>query len=317
VFGPDFAASYSATSLGSVTGVPGSYGGLLFRAGDPNTLFVGGNAAIQGGGVYAVPVVRGADGHITGFGAATLYASARGIDGGLQYGPNGSLLYADQLDNSMGEIKPGSGGPDKQVLLVPLNIRGFPGGLVVAPPGFAPPNHIKFLTTFGFKWYNATLTDDGNGTYDLTNVGPAITLPFSPEAALYVPGGTPGFARDSVLIDSWGPTQGLIAYQVDANGDPILSTARNFASRVIGNSTTSGPEGAAFDTVTGDLLVSTLGSSPDLILEFRGFPVPEPSLAVGIVSLEGLALARRRARPPRRLQKGVRYIYGIHRPLAR
>src|SRR5262249_12587547 len=76
-------SSYTMFNLGSAPGVPVSYGGLVFKAGDPNTLLLGG-AANFAGGIYAVGVTRDAQGHVTGFdGTSSLFSTAPGIDGGL------------------------------------------------------------------------------------------------------------------------------------------------------------------------------------------------------------------------------------------
>ena len=41
---PFYSTAYSVANLGSVTGVPTNYGGLTFKAGDPNTILLGGSA---------------------------------------------------------------------------------------------------------------------------------------------------------------------------------------------------------------------------------------------------------------------------------
>jgi hypothetical protein len=71
---PAFRADYSCVSLGSITGVPTSYGGLTLKYDDPNTLLIGGQANQAAGRIYQVGVVRDANGHITGFtGSAAQY----------------------------------------------------------------------------------------------------------------------------------------------------------------------------------------------------------------------------------------------------
>jgi hypothetical protein len=46
------------TNLGSIAGVPTDYGGLVFKAGDPNTILIGGAAASPSRRFYEVPVTR-------------------------------------------------------------------------------------------------------------------------------------------------------------------------------------------------------------------------------------------------------------------
>src|SRR6478672_8002985 len=73
VIAPPFAGNYSFTDLGAATGVVTPYGGLTLKAGDPNTLLLGGAANVSTGAIYQIGLTRGAGNHITGFtGAATL-----------------------------------------------------------------------------------------------------------------------------------------------------------------------------------------------------------------------------------------------------
>ena len=75
VIDPLYAGSYSASSLGSVPGLPSNYGGLTFL--DSNTILIGGQANTSAGRLYTIDVTRGAGNHITGFsGTATLYGGA-------------------------------------------------------------------------------------------------------------------------------------------------------------------------------------------------------------------------------------------------
>ena len=87
-FGLDF-GSYTDISLGSVPGLPPVYGGLTFKAGDPNTLIIGENANTVDGRFYEIGVTRGAGDHITGFtGTATAIGDVgEWNDGGIAYGP--------------------------------------------------------------------------------------------------------------------------------------------------------------------------------------------------------------------------------------
>src|SRR3989304_7755726 len=78
VLGADFLAHYSLTDLGSVTGLPPLYGGMIFKAGDPNTLIVGGEANTAAGLFYEVPVVRGGTSSVVGFGAPTPFGFVGG-----------------------------------------------------------------------------------------------------------------------------------------------------------------------------------------------------------------------------------------------
>src|SRR5437588_9367639 len=74
---PAFAANYSFLDLGAAAGVPTNYVGIVFKAGDPNTLLLGGAANGAAGAIYQVGVTRGAGNHIIGLsGTATQFATA-------------------------------------------------------------------------------------------------------------------------------------------------------------------------------------------------------------------------------------------------
>jgi hypothetical protein len=87
----------------------------------------------------------------------------------------------------------------------------------------------------------------------------------------------------------------VAVYALDANGDPVLASRRNFLTGL------EGAEGATLDPVTGDFLFSTFGGGDRVVL-VSGFTeppppaVPEPSTYA--LMLAGLAacsvLARRR-----------------------
>src|SRR5437868_3406973 len=100
---PAFAGSYSFLDLGSAAGVATPYGGVTFKAGNPNTLLLGGAANNPTGAILQIGVTRGAGNHITGFaGGATPFSTAPNIDGGLVYGPNGVLFFTTFSNNNLG-----------------------------------------------------------------------------------------------------------------------------------------------------------------------------------------------------------------------
>jgi hypothetical protein len=116
---PSFSSFYSITDLGAVPELPETYAGITFKAGDPNTLLIGGLANTLDAGIYAVKVMRDSDDQIIGFGTASLFAKAPGIgeggvDASIAYSPNEDVLfYTSYPDNSIGQIK--------QVALVLIN----------------------------------------------------------------------------------------------------------------------------------------------------------------------------------------------------
>ncbi|MFO0827439.1 MAG: hypothetical protein U0572_04750 [Phycisphaerales bacterium] len=150
-FDPYYAASYSFADLGSPLNVPANLGGLFIGTNDPNTLFIGGAANSMSAALYSVPLVRGADGHIAAFGGAgttiaSLHGVGGGVDGGLQYGPAGVLFYTTYPDNQLGQIKPGSGGPDLLIALAPLGVSSSVGACAFVPAGFPGAGRFKLLS---------------------------------------------------------------------------------------------------------------------------------------------------------------------------
>jgi len=290
VFGGDFLGSYSIHDLGPVPGVPGPYGGLTTELGDDNTLLIGGEANFATGMLYSIGIIRGAGQHITGYsGIASVYAEAAWNDGGVAYAPNGVLFTVRWPVNELGQIKPGSAVTDKIIDLAALGIGGGgPGGGTFVPAGFAGQGQYKIVSWPDGIVYTLDLALDGAGTYDVVGVHQGPTIPGGPEGFIYVKAGSPGFAVDSILVSEFSANS-IAAYEIDANGDPIVATRRDFITGL------DGAEGAFFDKLTGDFMFSTFGAAEDRVYRIEGLQrVPEPSTLVLLGC--GLALIARRTR---------------------
>jgi len=137
---PYYAGSYSATSIGSVPGLPSQYGGLAFL--DNDTIVIGGSANASTGRLYTVDVTRGPGGHVSGFvGTASQFGGPSSLigdynDGGVVFGPGGVLFLARWNVNGIGQVKPGTTADEDK-------IAAGPAGAVssVSALNFVPDEH--------------------------------------------------------------------------------------------------------------------------------------------------------------------------------
>ena len=306
---PPFNQNYTVRELGHPPGVPDRLGGLTVRAGDDNTLLIGGAANEPGGALYAAPLARAASGEITSFGgAATRFADAEYNDGGLAYGPGGVLFLARWPANELGQTRPGSALTDKVIAMSDHGVASSLAALNFVPAGFPGAGSLKLSSYGGGEWYDASVAPDGAGTFDLVDVTevPASQLPGS-DGFVYVPPGSPLFGSPSMLVSEY--TGGTIgAYEVDADGNPIPATRRLFISGL------DGAVGAAIDPVTNDFLFSTFGGQSHVVA-VGGFgtasgPPPAPTLGetANVRPVRGEVLIGIRASGARAAQKGVEFV---------
>lgn len=282
-----YAGNYSYVDLGSVPNVPANYGGLTIKAGDVNKLIIGGAANGAAGQLFEIGVVRDGQGHITGFsGSATVFAEAPYNDGGVTFGPGGVLFASRWPVNELAQYLPGSTTPDKIINMAALGVAGSHSALMFGPFDRFYAGRMKVSSWGGGEFYDAIYAPDGFGTYDIASVTQTATLQGGPEGYVYVPLGSALFG-DAMLVSEY--SAGLVStYDVDANGDPIISSRQVFMSGL------SGAEGAMIDPVTGDFLFSTFGGG-NRVIAVRGFAVPEPA-TMAVLGLGVAALLRRRKR---------------------
>lgn len=273
---PPYASAYTLFNLGTPAGVPGSFGGLTFKAGDPNTLLIGGSANGTAAKLYAIQVTRDAQNHVVGFaGTATVFANANspagGIDGGLTYGPGGVLFYTSYSDNYIGQIKPGSAGPDKLIQLTALGVASSVGTLTFTPAGFPGAGQFKIASFNASTFYGTTITPDGAGTFDINAPSSSVSLGGGgPEGIIYVPIGSTLFPNPSLLLSEYSSGR-VSTFEVDANGNPNPATRADFITGL------SGAEGAVLDPLTNDFLFSTFGGGNSVFV-VQGFNTPVAGL---------------------------------------
>jgi hypothetical protein len=285
---PPFDTAYSVTDLGPPPGVPSRLGGLTLKAGTTDRLLIGGLANEPGGALYEIGVVRDAAGHITGFSdTAVRFADAANNDGGVVYGPGGVLFLARWENNELGQTMPGSTITDKIINLASLGVTASPGAILFTPQGQPGGGSFKLAGYRDGQWYDADVVPDGTGTYDVANLRamPGVVLPGGPEGIVYVPAGSPRFGSPSVLVSEYSAGN-VAAYQVDENGDPVISSRRVFMGGL------SGAEGAFLDPLTGDFIFSTFGGEGRVVV-VRGFRAPPPELPPPVAGESVNALSAR------------------------
>ena len=278
---PFYSGSYSLTNL-PISGVPIHYGGLIFKAGDPNALIIGGASTEASGRFYEVPVVRGAGNHVVALGTPVLRGFGANNDGGIAYGSDGVLFYSQYGLNAVAQVKPGSNADDKVVALGPLGIAYSTGALNFVPAGYSGAGQFKVSSWSGGEFYTVTLSADGSGTYDLTGATQVATLGGGPEGFAYVPLGSPLFGSQSMLVSEYSAGN-VAAYTIDANGNPEPASRRPFIGGL------DGAEGAAIDPLTGDFLFSTCGcgGAVNRVVVVRGFTLPGTAVDLNQHGLTG------------------------------
>ncbi len=276
-----FSSLYSLIDLRSVPRLPPAYGGLTFKAGDANTILIGGLAGTQDAGIYSVKVRRDRDNHIIAFGAASFVAKSPGIgkggiDAALTYSPKKDVLfYTSYDDNSIGQIKLGSKAPNKQIDLTSLGIAVSTGALTFVPDGFSGAGSLKITSYTTNTFFDTTISPDKSGTYDIARPSRSVKLDGGLDALTYIKAGNPGFSQDSLLIAEYD-TNNVSAYAIDANGNPIAATRKTFITGIAFHSPTAltGTIASTVDPLTGDVLYSTFFEnepSKSKIIAVRGF----------------------------------------------
>jgi hypothetical protein len=160
-----FAGSYSMINLSPISGVPPNYGAMTFK--DANTLWVSGQATNASGLFYSVPVTRGSDKHIVSFGSATAFGFGAFNDGGIDFAPNGAVLYTQFPVNNIAESLPPAYSSDyKTIPLSSLGVATSVGALAFVPAGFNGAGQFKVVSHDTDDFYTIPLTADGGGGYN-------------------------------------------------------------------------------------------------------------------------------------------------------
>ncbi|MFT3684573.1 MAG: GC-type dockerin domain-anchored protein [Phycisphaerales bacterium] len=272
---PEFNIPYSIVQLGPPPGVPGSLGGICFKPGDPETIYIMGGANGGSGAMYQIGVHRNPGGYIDSWvGTATLVSTAANNDGGLCEipGSGGTVLFATYPNNSLGQIKPGSTVPDRYDSLSVAGPFGTTGTCQFVPPGLPGAGNLVIGTYAGSAFYTLPLTVEPGPaphTYTFGAASPTtVVTSGGPEGIVYVPLLSPIFeSTPSMLVCMYGQGK-VIAYNVGPEGLPLLSSARDFITGL------SGAEGGCLDPRTNTFLFSTFGGGAGVIA-VPGFTPPQ------------------------------------------
>lgn len=261
VIDPAFGACYNIRSMGSPLDVPGPLGGINFMPGNPNVLLVGGSANNSAGSLYAVPLTRNGLNVITGFaGPGVLYSTASNIDGGVAVAPNGTIFVTTYSNNLMHQIVPGSTQPDSTISLGTFGVGSSTGTCQFVPAGFPGAGRLKIASYSTGFWYDFTIGTPALGVYPMTrNPAVDVFIGGGPEGIVYVGAGNPGFTVPSCLVCEYS-FGSVVAYEVDANGDPIPTTRRLMISGL------GGAEGGVRDPLTGSFIFSTFGGGNQIVI---------------------------------------------------
>ena len=244
--------SYSAATLG----VSGPLAGLELSS-DGRTLYLVSNAGFDGAVVESLPVRRDpVTRAITGFGAATTLSAAGHADGGLGYGPKGTLFWSTWQKHELGQRT--VAGVTKRF---PLNGSGAPaggGGLVFGALGTPIAGELLLSSFADGGIYRVALRDNGDGTFAPLPSGATLVARCPPgsEGMRFIPAGK--HAGDLLLCNWTLGTVGRIA----TNRDTGLPMVDNDGRAIVQNFMrgVAGAAGTAFDPISGALLVSSWGS---------------------------------------------------------
>lgn len=266
---PPFNSVYTLVDLGSPVGVPSPLGGLILKDDDADTLLIGGAANGGAGVLHAVPLERTC-GRVTGFaGESAYFADAPNNDGGLAYGPGGVLFFTRYSMHALGQILPGETTMHRSDSLAINGFAGSVGAMQFVPTAYQATGGVMALASYNSsQWARADLAPAGDGSYDIASLTVGPNIGGGPEGIIYVTPGSPLFPNPSILVSEYSGGR-VVAYEIDANGDPIIETRRVFISGL------SGAEGAFLEPATGDFFFSTFGGGNRVIV-VRGFSAACP-----------------------------------------
>ncbi|MEZ4224481.1 MAG: hypothetical protein R3B13_26260 [Polyangiaceae bacterium] len=266
----DYAQHYSAFLLGPVPGLPtdGHLGGCTISASDPDTLLVVGNSESPTGGLWSIGVVRDACGHIVAWkGTAQKLADAPYMDANLPYTDKGVLLYSMWPVNKLGQLLPGATSPSSETDLSTVGVFDSPGGLAFVPSYLPAAGELRAVGWPAGSFVHLEYKVQ-SPLLSITSASQTTTVTEGGGFA-YVPPGSPGFSKASLIMAEWGG-DAVVTYEVSDAGDPIPASRKPFFDAF------PKPWGAYFEPVTGDFIFLTWTAVPDQVYIVQGFSKPPP-----------------------------------------
>jgi hypothetical protein len=259
-------AAYSIVDLGAPAGVPMNLGGCAVPWGETGALYLSGATNTPGGAVYRIPVVRDAQGHVTGFGgAAVQHATAPGIGGGLECHPRRTILYSRDAQLEVGMIRWGSSTTNHVQSLAAPGFTGPLGALQFVPySDYGVLKYASYATgQFGSAWI---APNHSNFTFNVLGVSLGTTIGGGPKGFVYT-ASSPYFELNRSMLVCQYDLGEVAVYDLDWEDDPLPATRRVFLTGF------AGVEGAARDYLTGDFFFTTnVGGGRVIALRGSGLP---------------------------------------------
>ena len=270
---PFYSGTYSIANLGTIAGVPFDYGGLVFKAGDPSTILIGGRASSPAGRFYEVPVIRGDGNHIASFGTPVERGFGANNDAGIAYGPGGVLFYSKFGENAVGQLEARVEHRRQDGCTRPAQDRRVDGWAELRSALLQrcrPVQGVELARRMALygdacRGRQRHLQPDRCEKRNLQPPRRTRGLRLRPARLAAVR--QPEHARLGVF------DRERSCYEINANGNPIPRSRRTFVAGV------PGALGATIDPLTGDFLFSTFGDAANVgganqVIAVRGFKAP-------------------------------------------
>jgi hypothetical protein len=300
VLAPEFESLYEVFDLGTIPGVGDArLGGCALKPGDDSKLLFVWDSERPTSSIAEIGIARDKCGHIASFvGTAKALVTIPYADANIVVNSDGNLLVSQYPSAKITQVDSKTWTVTDSWSLTPTIApvsepwdpsMESPGGLNLVPSSIAKAPMVRALTYPLGSWLRIDVSNKpGNpGLFNFDKVEKSgVALPNAPGGFAYIPPGSPGFSKPGILVTEWlrgdpktftspltkyvPETEEIPAYDLDEAGDPMVASRRVFFSAFYR------PWGAYFEPVTGDYMFLSWGTSPDHIVQVRGFAKPAP-----------------------------------------